>query len=245
MSHDSFDVDRLTQAHERQEAFLNVGWELSKEIKAGILLNAPLKVARLLEMAFRAGIAFNSLGNEATNRGQRDEDWSPKSLMPQDLPDLVQRCFYRIQIGMGWDDRTRSYKDGTAEGLMLIMPPSDSDIASRCRGRWFNVVGYNAPGFSDKAIMHLVKLGLYEEPYVRDDGWKTTSMTEWGYELFTTGATKLLKDRRPGGSHTYAEFADLASKDRETLFFNVARENGFSEYAIDKQHSVACASPRL
>lgn len=237
MHDDAFDLDNLMQVHLREREFLNMGWELSKEIEAGILRNAPGKVARLLEMAFRAGIAFNSVGNEATKGRHLDDGRSPKSLMPEDLPFLVQQCFRRIQMGLGWDDRSRSYKDGTPEGLMLIMPTSDSDVAAKCRGRWFNVIGYNAPGFSDKAIMHLVKLGVYEAPDVRDDGWKTTCMTEWGYQLFTTGATKLLDDRQPGGSSTYSKFADLARRGREALFINVAKMNGFIENTIDDENS--------
>jgi hypothetical protein len=228
MSDDLFSTDRLIQTHERAQMFRDAGERLVDEINAGKLFHARGSVARLLEQAFRAGIAFNSLPRSAVAVEER----RPQYLVEDELPQVVLECLLGLKHGLGWDRETRRY-DPIAEGLVLIAIPDDPDFPKKLRGRWFNSVSDGRRSFSNQAVERLVKLGLYQAPMDMEDGGKVTQMTEWGYELFRLTATKAIDDRTQGASRTFSEYADPTTCDWARLYHIVAERNGFAgEYVF-------------
>jgi hypothetical protein len=241
MSDDYFNIDRLGQTHARTQMFRDVGEQLVDEINAGKLFHAPGSVARLLEKAFRAGIAFNSLPKSAA---ATIEDRRPQYLVEDELPYIVLECLVGLKHGLGWDREARRYNP-TAEGLVLIAIPDDPDFPKKLRGGWFNSVSDGRRSFSKQAVERLIKLGLFQDPVEMDDGGKVTQMTEWGYELFRLTATRAVEDRIPGASRTFSEYSDLTTCSWLRLYLIVAQRNGFDGEYVDSHHVPLATSPRF
>lgn len=240
MSNDLFCTDKLIQTHERAQMFRDAGERLVDEINAGKLFHARGSVARLLEEAFRAGIAFNSLPKSVAVVEER----RPQYLVEDELPHIILECLLGLKHGLGWDREARRY-DPTAEGLVLIAIPDDPDFPKKLRGRWFNSVSYGRRSFSNQAVERLIKLGLYQAPVEMEDGGKVTQMTEWGYELFRLTATRAINDRTHGASRTFSEYSDLTTCDWARLYLIVAERNGFAgEFIFLKPHTPPLA-PRF
>ncbi len=220
--------------------FRDAGEHIVGEINAGKLFHAPGSVARLLEKAFRAGIAFNSLPKSAT----AIEDRRPQYLVEDELPNIVLECLLGLKHGLGWDRETRQYRP-TPEGLVLIAIPDDPDFPKKLRGRWFNSVSDGRRSFSNQVVERMIKLGLYQTPVEMYDGGKVTQMTEWGYELFRLTATRALDDRIPGASRTFAEYSDLTTCSWPRLYLIVAERNGFDGEYIYPQPVTPASAPRV
>lgn len=243
MTEDRFVLDNLVQEHERQLEFRTIGWELSERIKNGSSADPTGEIARLLELAFTAGLEFNFVSKLHPQVDRRGSPHStPQSLMEDELPSLLKRGLFHIKLGLGFDVDRRIYTNPNPEGLVMLLPPD-----ALPRDKWFNAASGSYDGRSNKAVAQLIGLGLYEAPMELDDGWKVTFMTEWGYQLFKTGATKVLEDRYPGGSTTYREFAHMQRIDRHDLFRRVAGLAGFlvRSPSLQSPTNVRPATPRM
>lgn len=240
MSDDLFNADRLIQTHERTQMFRDAGEHIVGEINAGKLFHAPGSVARLLEQAFRAGIAFNSLPKTAAVVEER----RPQYLVEDELPPIILECLLGLKHGLGWDRETRRY-DPTAEGLVLIAIPDDPDFPKKLRGRWFNAVSDGRQSFPHQAVERMIKLGLYQAPMEMEDGGKVTQMTEWGYELFRLTATRAINDRIHGASRTFSEYSDLTTCDWQRLYLVVAERNGLAGEFIFPTTQTPSLAPRF
>ncbi|TAT88206.1 hypothetical protein ELI54_08280 [Rhizobium ruizarguesonis] len=247
MTKDRFELDNLVQKHERQLEFRTTSWELSERIKNGSSADPTGEIALLLELAFTAGLEFNFTPKlrpqvdrrEGKSQGQHS---TPRSLMEDELPSLLKHGLFHIKLGLGFDVDRRNYTNPNSEGLVMLLQPD-----ALPRDKWFNAVSGSYGGWSNKAVAQMVALGLYETPMELDDGWKVTFMTEWGYQLFKTGATRVMEDRYPGGSTTYREFAHMQRIDRDDLFRRVARLAGFPmrSPSLQSQTNVDPATPRI
>ncbi|MDR6667984.1 hypothetical protein [Rhizobium sp. 1399] len=104
MTKDRFELDKLTQKHERQLEFRTIGWELLERIKHGTSVDPTVEIARLLELAFIAGLEFNFIPKlrpqvdrlEGKSRGQHP---TPQSLMEDELPFLLKHNLLHIKLG--------------------------------------------------------------------------------------------------------------------------------------------------
>ncbi|MCS4089096.1 hypothetical protein FHT76_000685 [Rhizobium sp. BK176] len=94
------------------------------------------------------------------------------------------------------------------------------------RDEWLIPLGYDRKGLSNKVVNPLIKLGLYSTPYELNGGWKVTFMTEWGFELLTTGQTRGLDDRVSGTSSTAKQYQSLFGDDINDLFRRAGRKLG-------------------
>ncbi|MGO7306891.1 hypothetical protein ACCS91_23655 [Rhizobium ruizarguesonis] len=244
MSDEQFDIDSLLETHKRTRIFHDLGEVLVDDIRGGKLFSPPNSVARLLERAFRAGIAFNSHVTTTVARSG-DEPRRPQYLVEDELPYVILECLLQLKHGLGWDRESGRY-DPAAVGLVLIALPDDPEYPKKLRGRWLNSVGYGRQGISNRAVDRLINLGLYQEPMEMDDGGKVTQMTEWGYELFRLTATRAMDDRNPGASRTFAEYCNLTTCDWSRLYMMVAEKNGFvGEYLFRKPATLESPESRF
>ncbi|MDX0405525.1 hypothetical protein GOL96_21925 [Sinorhizobium medicae] len=171
------------------------------------LTDRPGAIARLLEMAFSAGVAH------AGEAPVTDVDAAPvvARMHDIDVPSLsrdVLEDFRGYQVGS---------KSGGAppklEDYALAREPGSGVPGRKRRDRWVECGSKLDRSHSTKAIGPLVKLGLFEETALEfSDGTTADGLviTEWGIELLLTGATTKLEHRQDGGSSTYPTYLALS-----------------------------------
>lgn len=153
----------------------------------------------------------------------------PQKLGEGDLPFLVNKYLPFIKLALGRRRDCSQSRQAIPDGLVMIMRPGEPDgPPMKAADKWFNCVTEGAFGWSNTAARYLVQNGLFEEPLEVGEGWKISRMTEWGFELFATGRTKVATERRDGGSSTFAEYAPLADDDLYDLFAKVSAANAFT-----------------
>jgi hypothetical protein len=244
------EIMRLTgsvlRGNQQTTLFREAGTALLNDIASGKLMSPSTAVARLLEKAFRAGIEISTLTMPAAPSmpaPSSREEQKPIKLEEENLPPVVAECLLQLKHGLGWDRETGQC-DPVAEGLVLIALPDDPEYPKKLRGRWFNSVSYGCRWISDRAVDRMVRLGLYRKPMTMEDGGMVTQMTEWGYELFKTAATRAAAVRVPGASKTFDEYCDLSERDWSRLYMMVAESNGFvGEYVFRKASTLTQPKP--
>jgi len=256
MQYRDTDLEWVLKTPQRQAAYRSVGYQLCEEIESGVLIDAPAKLARILELVFKVGMDYGSVPPEVREKAERlwespysnspAEKVTPKSFTQAELPYLVNLYLSHMRLVLGRDRNNRQFREATAESLVMVMRPgSPGGASNKAADKWFNAVTEGEFGWSNKAVDYLVNAGFYEEPMELEDGWKVSRITEWGFELFATGETKVVQDRQPGASSTFAEYANLAEGDLHELFTSVCALNGFTEAPTCSQPVSVTSSPRF
>jgi hypothetical protein len=218
------DLDDMTDAALRKNIFRELGRDLSHSIKNGYSTDTPGEIARLMEKAFKAGLLLGA--NPEFDPTQKD---SKRPMTEMDVPSLPRQQLYMIRLALGIDvsGNRRTSPPTSSEALVLIMRPKHPGLPSTLsKDEWLIPFGYKMDGLSNKVVNPLIKLDLYRSPVDIGGGWKVTFMTEWGYELFTTGQTQGLEARKPGSSSTATEFQKLIGNDLNDLFRRAGRKLG-------------------
>lgn len=243
MLYDETDLEWVLKTPQRKAAYRFVAAKLCDEIQSGVLTDPPAKLARILELVFKVGLDYGSVPPDVREKAERlwqspylhnsTENAPPTALTEEELPYLVDRYLSHMKLALGRDKESQQFREATPESLVMIMRPGQAGGASsKAADKWFNSVTSGEFGWSNKAADYLVATGLYEEPIELDDGWKVSRITEWGFELFATGRTKVAKDRQPGGSTTVIEYSSLVDDDLHGLFTSVCDMNGLTEAPI-------------
>jgi len=200
MNKDSLSLQDLTDAVLRKSLFRDMSKALCSEIARGACQDGPGSIAKLMERAFQTGWAMRAV----PGLGQQRDDFA-LPMKEADLPSTLLRQLYKFKllVGLGTDGSVR--REPTPKGMVLLKFPHGGGG----RDEWVSpVLKRNSP-FSLKVISQMIQFGLYERPSGLEDGWTITCMTEWGFELLTTGATSGMRDRVPGSSTTYDVFKSL------------------------------------
>ncbi|NTF17698.1 hypothetical protein G6L37_04745 [Agrobacterium rubi] len=209
---DTLDINDVADAALRKNIFREFGKDLSSSIRSGYQTDVPGSIARLMEKAFRAGLA---LGSDPSFEPTKKSDTRP--ITDMDVPSLPRQQLAYIRIALGIDPYGRvpaRPQPTRPEALVVFMRPRDPGLPSTMsRDGWFHVGGVDAEGLSNKVVNPYIKLGLYDEPFEVGGGWRIAVMTEWGYELMLKGRTNGPKDRSPGTSSTYSAYRALIGDD--------------------------------
>lgn len=220
---EAFDLDDISDAAVRKNIFREFGKDLSASIRSGRQTDAPGAVARLMEQAFRAGLA---LGADTAFKPTDKDD--ARVVTDMNVPSLPREQLYIIRMSLGIDPFGRGgSRTGKcrSEALVMFMRPRDRRLPSTMsRDAWLHVGRVSADGLSSKVVNPLIKMGLYEEPWETQGEWRIAFMTEWGFELMVTGQTSGVKQRHEGGSSTYEEYSRLVGQDRWAVVQRAGKE---------------------
>lgn len=188
----------------RKAVFREVGKRYAKWERD--LTDRPGAIARLLEMAFTAGVARASeapaTDADAVSAVARMHDIDVPSLSRDVLED-----FRGYQVGS-----KSSSVPPKLENYALEREPGSGVPGRKRRDRWLECGSKSDRSHSTKAIGPLVKLGLFEETALEfSDGTTADGLiiTEWGIELLLTGATTKPEHRQDGRSSTYPTYLAL------------------------------------
>ncbi|XOK13272.1 hypothetical protein ACI6PO_15665 [Agrobacterium tumefaciens] len=170
------------------------------------LTDRPGSIARLMEMAFKAGVAH---AGEATSMDVATGSVSEK-MHDIDVPSLsreVLHDFRRYLVGLRSDDTLPKLED-----YALILEQGLNVRGRKQQDRWVGSDLKSDRFHSKKAVGPLVKLGLFENAtFELSDGSFAEGVvtTEWGIELLLTGATAKNGNRQEGGSTTHRTYVAL------------------------------------
>lgn len=205
------DLNEISDSALRKNVFRELGKDLSRKLKDGYTTDGPGSIARLMEMAFKAGVELGSDPNfspTATDRKRRMTD--------MDVPSLPREQMYRIRMALGIDAlHGRNLRELNPQAMVMFMRPKLRGLpSSMSRDGWLCVGTYDSEGLSNKVVNPYLKLGLYTEDYkLGDDGWRIVVLSEWGFELMLTGETSGMEARSPGTSSTYKMFREALGDD--------------------------------
>lgn len=169
------------------------------------LTDRPGAIARLMEMAFNAGVASSaSLSTEANvdTLSARMHDIDVRALSREILED-----FRRYQVGIKPDNTPPKL-----EQYAFILERGLGVPGRLGRDRWLECGSRSDRSRSTKVIGPLKDLGLFEEWVLAfPDGTEVDGLiiTEWGLELLLTGSTLKPEHRQVGGSTTYPTYVAL------------------------------------
>ncbi len=227
MNKDTLSLQDLTDTGLRKALFKDMSAALSGEIARGVCEDGPSSIAKLMERAFQTGLAMRDVPGLDKQSGDVS-----LPLKEADLPSTLRRQLYKFKLllGFGLDGSVRG--EPTARGMVLIMLPRRPEYYSAVsRDEWVSpILKKNSP-FSLNVVNQMLQFGLYERPSEFDGGWMITHMTEWGFELLTTGATHGLRGRIPGSSGTYGAFKSLIENVTPSdLFQRTVTDLGLGEH---------------
>lgn len=224
---DPLDPEEMQDASLRKNVFRAIAKDLTSSMKAKVVTDAPGEIARLMEKAFKAGLASHgldpSLSSTTSNTDRRMTD---RDLVPSALQAFKQM---RIQ-GQG---KGRAHPHGFPPHAALIMiPRRKHPFSEETKENWYFATRHdgNPYIFSSKAIGPLIKAGLVESFDV-PNGTKLARFTEWGFELLVTGSTELPVNREKHRSTTVREWAALLQGDvwgRAAVASNLMRAPSFT-----------------
>jgi hypothetical protein len=176
------------------------------------LTDRPGSIARLMEMAFKAGVAH--VGKAAPMEVATGSD--SEKMYDIDVPSLsreVLHDFRRYLVGLRSDGTRPKIED------FALIHEYGLDVRDRKqKNRWVESDPKSDRSHSKKAVGPLVKLGLFEDAtFELSDGSvaKGVVVTEWGIELLLTGATAILKNRQEERSTTHPTY--MALREHQTL----------------------------
>lgn len=182
------------------------------------MTDRPGTIARMMEAAYKAGLNAASYRPSDTTAGQARR---PARFTEMDVPSLPREQMSSIRL---WLFRSREPWNGSdgsrdpgKEQLALVMRPKVPGLPSTVsRDEWMLASYGKCQTFSNKAILPLVKLGLYKATEPDANGWRFAVLTEWGFELLATGQTALADDRTPRSSSTFDRYMACVG-DREVV----------------------------
>jgi hypothetical protein len=158
--------------------------QMALDLKRRAVRDVPKAISSMMEAAFRAGA-------EAV---RQDRDFSAKDrlhrpMTEMDIPDASVQALDRIRFVIcGGSAHGQIDFDPRPVSMIFAVFPSDygRGIVWKQAGEPFHHV------YEDGAIKPLIELGLIE---VFSGLTRFSFLTQWGYELITTGATSLPGDR--------------------------------------------------
>jgi hypothetical protein len=205
---DAIDPAEMTDPVLRKNVFRDMARDFVSVMKEGAVSDRPGTIARMMEAAYQAGIEGTSDRTSDTSRGQARR---PAKFTEMDVPSLPRDQMSSIRLLLfrsrePWNG-TDGSRDPGKEQLALVMRPKVPGMPSTVsRDEWMLACYGQCRTFSNKAVLPLVKLGLYEATEPDANGWRFAFLTEWGFELLATGQTALQDDRTPHSSSTFDRY---------------------------------------
>lgn len=199
----------------RKNVFREMARDFIAMMKEGGITDRPGTIARMMEAAYRAGLETPRDAETAVSRSTRAAH-RPRMFTDMDVPSFPRDRLEELRLWLfgssPYGDRGDGYplngrKDPGHEQIVLFMRPAHPGMpASVSRDEWMLAIDGGHRGFSNKGILPLVKLGLYEASEPDGNGWRFAILTEWGFELLATGSTSPPEARVPGASTTAARY---------------------------------------
>lgn len=236
----------------RKNVFREMARDFTQAWKEGCVTDRPGAIARMMEAAYRAGLEAPRHAMEA-GHARTPGRISTRRFTDMDVPSFPRDRLFNLRLWMFGaspmrDSDNRYPANGTHEPhsgqLALLMRPAVPGFPSTVsRDEW--MLASSSPGkpeiFSNKAVLPLIKLGLYEATQPMEGGWRFAALTEWGFELLATGETTMPDERMPGRSSTYGRYRAAAGDGR--LLRNAAIALGVVESDVADEPQ-AGPSPR-
>lgn len=182
----------------RKNIFREMARDFTAMMKEGGITDRPGTIARMMEAAYRAGLETPRDAETAVSRSTRAAH-RPRMFTDMDVPSFPRDRLEELRLWLfgssPYGDRGDGYplngwKDPGHEQIVLFMRPAHPGMpASVSRDEWMLAIDGGHRGFSNKGILPLVKLGLYEASEPDGNGWRFAILTEWGFELLATGST--------------------------------------------------------
>lgn len=196
------DVEDAKDTDVRKQLFRQMSRDLVQCMKEGFVTDRAGAIARMMEHAFKAGLELGQSDPDATA-----SDRYERSFTENDVPALTQRFMRLIKSSIfnGPTIVVGSTKVPRALNFVARQLPRDPRFPTTIsRDEWILITA-SETRYSDKVFRPLIKLGLFVE-HTPLDGNRTVLLSEWGYELFKTGKTATVDDRKQGASSTYPEY---------------------------------------
>lgn len=202
----------------RKNVFREMARDFTSAMKEGAVTDRPGTIARMMEAAYKVGLEAASDKASDTSFGlarrpARFTDMDVPSLPRQQLSYIRLYLFGSYEIGPHVD---RNRVPGKEQFALLMRPAIPGMPSSVSRDEWMLASFGERKTFSNKAILPLVKLGLYKATESDANGWRFAVLTEWGFELLATGQTAMPDERTPGSSSTFDRYLDCLD-DREVI----------------------------
>lgn len=170
--------------------------DLVDDIRNRRVTDAPGEVARLMEKAFKAGLAAREMNpdtkpsSRTTNRRMTDRDLAPTAVKAIQMMRLFS-VGYKYYDGPPGEP---PYKH-PPHAVLFLVPQMQGIYAALTKDDWRLASRHGEhQDYSNKAIGPLIKAGLLEENWLQS-GMQIATFTEWGYELLVTGETSLPENR--------------------------------------------------
>lgn len=218
---DRIDASRVQDPALRKNVFREMARDFTQAWKDGVITDRPGTIARMMEAAYRAGLEAPRQSMQAGVPRTPGRN-APRRFTDMDVPSFPRDRLYNLRLWMfgassGRDPDGLYPANGTHEPhsgqLALVMRPAAPGFPSTIsRDEWM-LASHHGKGretFSNKAVLPLVKLGLYQATEPMEGGWRFALLTEWGFELLATGETAMPDERVPGRSSTYGRFRAAA-----------------------------------
>lgn len=204
------DPKRMEDPALRNVDFRGMAKDLVSSIRSGGVTDAPGEAARLMEKAFRAGLALRGAGKDVINVS-RDKD---RRMSDRDLPVSAVKALEemrRLCLGYRTPPSEGPYK--RPPHAILMMQSRRATLASPIKVEWLFVPKKVAPRpLPNKYVSPLIKQGLLVERDI-PGGLRVAVFSEWGYELYVTGETALPKNRVEHGSVTVQDWIAMFEGD--------------------------------
>ncbi|MCS4089190.1 hypothetical protein [Rhizobium sp. BK176] len=224
---EALDHVEMADASLRKSVFREIGRDLACSIREGLVTDISSEIARLMEKAFKAGAELGAgpsfkINQRTSNRIMTELDVPPSPR--EEIP------LFQVALRIGFDGNRGAT---VPEALFLIMQPGYRGMpSSLSRDEWLFPIRFQERGFTNKVVSPLIKLGLYHDAQELSNGWKVSYMTEWGFEFFTTGQTRVSADRKPGTSSTIEAYRGLLGNDPNAVFQSAARRVGMFDKRV-------------
>lgn len=218
---DCIDASSVADPELRKNVFREMARDFTQEWKEGGVTDRPGTIARMMEAAYRAGLEAPRQAMQA-GPARTPRRSTPRRFTDMDVPSFPRDRLFNLRLWMFGaspmrDPDNRYPANGTHEPhsgqLALVMRPALPGYPSSVsRDEW--MLASFGPGkgetFSNKAVLPLIKLGLYQATEPMEGGWRFATLTEWGFELLATGGTTMPDERMPGRSSTYERYRAAA-----------------------------------
>lgn len=218
---DKLDPVELADVDLRKSIFREMANDFLRSVKHGVVTDRPGSIARMMEQAFKAGALAAKVDADFDSR-----DRLKRPLTEMDIPSLAREAlrWFRYALGGGWNldnfyqpADTLNIGNGAEpfrpEALVLFMRPKMRGLPSTMtKDEWYLSLPYDKETFSNKVVGPLEKAGLLKTSDL-ERGWRIGFVTEWGFELLTTGQTSFPEYRKQGASTTFSAYRELIGRD--------------------------------
>lgn len=204
---EALDPEEMQDTALRRNVFRAIAEDLTYDIRGKSVTDAPGEIARLMEKAFKAGMAARSLDS-----GMSTAEWTAHRRMTD--RDLVPSALWAFEYMRIQGSNSQSFPHGLPpHAVLLMIRKLRRPFSDETKEDWYFATRHGDPYiFSTKAIGPLIKSGLIEA-WETPNGTKLARFTEWGFELLVTGSTELAEHRREHRSSTVREWAAMLQGD--------------------------------